>query len=215
MASVGAVDNKGNLWGKSNIGKGLTLVSPGVEIASEDTNRSDGYSLSSGTSDATAYVSAASALVRPKYPRIRLRHPPPQQGPHDGHPQGPQGRPFGATSVECRVKNRQREGNAVGSNSTDSSGRLPIPFISGGVAALAVIVGIILAVMRSRGNGGNGAPGFGGGNASYGAGYLPQPPMRDQQYPNTAGFNQGYPTPPGHSLQNTNPYAQQPPSQDR
>ncbi|MEJ8671372.1 type VII secretion-associated serine protease mycosin [Streptomyces sp. MS1.AVA.1] len=70
VVSVGAVDKEGNRWENSNTGKGLTLMAPGVEVLAADKTRSQQYSLSNGTSDATAYVSATAALVRAKYPDL-------------------------------------------------------------------------------------------------------------------------------------------------
>ncbi|MGW5482121.1 type VII secretion-associated serine protease mycosin [Streptomyces sp. NPDC004008] len=70
VVSVGAVDKKGNRWDGSNTGRGLTLMAPGVGVLAADMTRSQKYSLSTGTSDATAYVSATAALVRAKYPDL-------------------------------------------------------------------------------------------------------------------------------------------------
>ncbi|MFJ7903860.1 type VII secretion-associated serine protease mycosin [Streptomyces sp. NPDC096198] len=70
VVSVGAVDKDGNRWDGSNTGNGLTLMAPGVGVLAADPTRSPKYSLSTGTSDATAYVSATAALVRSKYPNL-------------------------------------------------------------------------------------------------------------------------------------------------
>lgn len=70
VVAVGAVDRSGKVWEKSNKGPELTLVAPGVEIYSADFATTTGYHSGSGTSDATAYVSAIAALVRSKYPEL-------------------------------------------------------------------------------------------------------------------------------------------------
>ncbi|MFD5097764.1 type VII secretion-associated serine protease mycosin [Streptomyces albidochromogenes] len=70
VVSVGSVDKDGNRWVGSNHGKGLTLVAPGVDILAANKKRAQGYSLSTGTSDSTALVSATAALVRAKYPDL-------------------------------------------------------------------------------------------------------------------------------------------------
>ncbi|MFI9647857.1 type VII secretion-associated serine protease mycosin [Streptomyces sp. NPDC052040] len=70
VVSVGAVDKDGDRWEDSNTGNGLTLMAPGVGVLAADPTRSPKYSLSTGTSDATAYVSATAALVRSKYPNL-------------------------------------------------------------------------------------------------------------------------------------------------
>lgn len=51
-------------------GKGLALTAPGVDIVGADNTMSNGYGKASGTSDATAYVSAAAALVRSEFPDL-------------------------------------------------------------------------------------------------------------------------------------------------
>ncbi|RSO45702.1 peptidase M8 [Streptomyces sp. WAC 06725] len=68
VLSVGAVDQYGKVWEKSNFGEGLLLTAPGVHIRSAAA--SEPYQQASGTSDAAAYVSAASALLRSKFPNL-------------------------------------------------------------------------------------------------------------------------------------------------
>ncbi|MFJ7903859.1 S8 family serine peptidase [Streptomyces sp. NPDC096198] len=70
VVSVGAVDNHANLWEDSNKGKGLALTAPGADIVGADPTKSNGYGVGSGTSDATAFVSGAAALVRAKFPDL-------------------------------------------------------------------------------------------------------------------------------------------------
>ncbi|WP_198042293.1 S8 family serine peptidase [Kitasatospora azatica] len=70
VVAVGAIDRQGNVWDKSNYGPETTLVAPGVGIYSAGNKSTTDYRYASGTSDATAYVSAIAALVRSKYPSL-------------------------------------------------------------------------------------------------------------------------------------------------
>ncbi|WP_051965998.1 type VII secretion-associated serine protease mycosin [Kitasatospora mediocidica] len=70
VVAVGAIDQKGALWDRSNQGPEISLVAPGVGIYSPGNRSSADYRYTSGTSDATAYVSAIAALVRSKYPAL-------------------------------------------------------------------------------------------------------------------------------------------------
>jgi hypothetical protein len=68
VLSVGAIDNTGTIWKNSNYGSELLLTAPGVYIRSAAPNGK--YRLANGTSDATAYTSAAAALLRSKFPDL-------------------------------------------------------------------------------------------------------------------------------------------------
>ncbi|WP_194922164.1 S8 family serine peptidase, partial [Catenulispora rubra] len=67
VVGVGAIDSSGAVWSQSNSGADVALVAPGVHILRDDNQGRVGYS--DGTSEATAYVSAAAALVRSAHPR--------------------------------------------------------------------------------------------------------------------------------------------------
>ncbi|WP_155057342.1 type VII secretion-associated serine protease mycosin [Streptomyces blattellae] len=67
--AVGAVNNAGEIWEKSNYGPTTLLTAPGVGIVSTGID-STGYRKGTGTSDSTAYVSAACALLREKFPDL-------------------------------------------------------------------------------------------------------------------------------------------------
>ncbi|MFE7273888.1 type VII secretion-associated serine protease mycosin [Streptomyces sp. NPDC057623] len=69
VVAVGAVNNAGEIWEKSNYGPTTLLTAPGVGIVSTGID-SSGYRKGSGTSDSTAYVSAACALLREKFPDL-------------------------------------------------------------------------------------------------------------------------------------------------
>ncbi|MET9295859.1 type VII secretion-associated serine protease mycosin [Streptomyces sp. NPDC003077] len=68
VLAVGAVDKNGKVWERSNYGPHLLLSAPGVTIRSAAASES--YQLTRGTSDATAFVSGAAALLRAKFPEL-------------------------------------------------------------------------------------------------------------------------------------------------
>lgn len=66
IVAVGATDQNGVLWPDSNTGPQVALVAPGVNIYADDAYNEQGTS--SGTSNSTAFVSAAAALVFSEHP---------------------------------------------------------------------------------------------------------------------------------------------------
>ncbi|MBB1258475.1 type VII secretion-associated serine protease mycosin, partial [Streptomyces alkaliterrae] len=71
VVSVGAVSSSGEIWEKSNYGPKLMLTAPGVGIVSAGGGTTAfPYRKGTGTSGATAYVSAAAALLRAKFPDL-------------------------------------------------------------------------------------------------------------------------------------------------
>ncbi|GIG91676.1 S8 family serine peptidase [Plantactinospora endophytica] len=68
VLAVGATGRDGKLAPISVTGDSVGLVAPGVDIAS--TSRTGAYQLSNGTSNSTAIVAGAVALVRAKYPDL-------------------------------------------------------------------------------------------------------------------------------------------------
>ncbi|MGP3774656.1 S8 family serine peptidase [Streptomyces sp. SDT5-1] len=69
VVTVGAVDSSGNIWDKSNYGPELMLAAPGVKNVAAGLD-ADGYDINTGTSDSTAYTSAALALLKQKFPDL-------------------------------------------------------------------------------------------------------------------------------------------------
>ncbi|HZQ33425.1 MAG TPA: S8 family serine peptidase, partial [Mycobacterium sp.] len=65
VVAVGAVDQSGQAWSQSNTGQ-VALAAPGVQIYRDNNFGQQGTS--SGTSEATAYVSATAALIRSAHP---------------------------------------------------------------------------------------------------------------------------------------------------
>ncbi|WP_077193593.1 S8 family serine peptidase [Streptomyces lydicus] len=68
VLAVGAVAKDGQVLAESNYGPHIRLIAPGEKIYSTGTTPQ--YRQGTGTSDATAYVSAAAALVRSKFPNL-------------------------------------------------------------------------------------------------------------------------------------------------
>lgn len=68
VVTVGAVDKNQKIWEKSSYGEHLMLTAPGVGI--ETASVTEPYRHGAGTSDATAYVSGAAALIRAEYPDL-------------------------------------------------------------------------------------------------------------------------------------------------
>ncbi|WP_234324022.1 type VII secretion-associated serine protease mycosin [Streptomyces sp. NRRL S-481] len=222
VVAVGAIDESLKIWSNSNYGEGVTLAAPGVKIVEADPTQSSGYSSGTGTSDATAYVSATAALIRAKYPDLtagqvinRLvksayvadgvkKVPDEEYGygvirPYAALtrdiPKGPKQGPLSASLPSTSTNS----GAASADTDSTSQAKKKKKSSSGsillivGIAAAVVVIGIAIAVILSRRNGGNGGPGSGSGTPQAGAGYPPQSPTGYQQSPN--------------------PYAQQPPHQ--
>ncbi|MFK0194701.1 S8 family serine peptidase [Kitasatospora sp. NPDC090308] len=74
VLAVGAVDKNQRIWPQSNYGPEVMLTAPGVDIVMAGSGGSGSctsqYCMADGTSDSTAYVSAAAALVFAKYPDL-------------------------------------------------------------------------------------------------------------------------------------------------
>jgi type VII secretion-associated serine protease mycosin len=69
VVAVGALDQDGNVASISVTGPDMVLTAPGIRIVSTD--GIGGYRIADGTSDATAIVAGAAALVRSKYPNLK------------------------------------------------------------------------------------------------------------------------------------------------
>ncbi|MGE7435246.1 S8 family serine peptidase [Kitasatospora sp. NPDC001175] len=70
ILAVGATDKNRTIWAQSNYGPEVLLSAPGVRVAGAGTCAGGRYCIGDGTSGATAYVSAAAALVRAKFPNL-------------------------------------------------------------------------------------------------------------------------------------------------
>lgn len=241
VVAVGAVDETLNLWDNSNFGPGVTVTAPGVKLVQADPTQTSGYSQGTGTSDATAYVSASAALIRAKYPDLTagqvinrmiksatfLKHdvkkvPDEEYGygiirPYAALtrdiPKGPKQGPLAQASPSTSTN----YGTASEDNGSTNQAKKKNKSSSGnialivGIAAAVVVIAILFAVIRSRRNRGGGGPGSGGGGNPPYGTGYPPQPPTGYQPYPNTPPNQGYPTPPGQSPQHPNPYAQQPP----
>ncbi|MGX1477851.1 UNVERIFIED_CONTAM: type VII secretion-associated serine protease mycosin [Streptomyces canus] len=70
VLAVGGVDSSGKIWEKSNYGPEVLLAAPAARIVHAGWPGNDKLSIGDGTSDATAFVSAAAALIRAKFPDL-------------------------------------------------------------------------------------------------------------------------------------------------
>ncbi|GAA2241982.1 hypothetical protein GCM10010430_24460 [Kitasatospora cystarginea] len=70
ILAVGATDKNRTIWSQSNYGPEVLLSAPGVRVAGAGTCDGGQYCIGDGTSGATAYVTAAAALVRAKFPKL-------------------------------------------------------------------------------------------------------------------------------------------------
>ncbi|MER8012119.1 S8 family serine peptidase [Streptomyces sp. NPDC094149] len=185
--------------------------------------------MSDGTSDATAYVSAAAALVRAKYPDLTagqvsnrliksasfLHHKglkaPDEYGygivrPYSALkmniPKGPEANPLGHIQLIDDASGSNENSAAENKEGSSSMGAIVLLV---GVIGLVAMIGAVTAVViaRSRRNSRNGVP----TNPGYPhMGYPTQQPM-----PPGPGY--GYAAPLGQPPQQPNPYTQQPPHQ--
>lgn len=220
VVAVGAVEKTGAIWSKSNAGSQMMLTAPGVEITSASAARSDyPYRRASGTSDSTAYVSAAAALLRSKFPDLTagqianrlvktaalpkgkegLQLPDPQYGygfirPYSALTQDiPAGSKNGPLKTPKTDPTAPTSGTSGGDQATEKEDSgLGIGAIVGIAAGVLVVVAIIVIIaVRSRKSGRNGPPP--GGPGGYGG---PGGP--------------GFPQQPGPYAQQPGPYQQQP-----
>jgi type VII secretion-associated serine protease mycosin len=70
VVDVGGANQNGSIWSGSDYGPHIVLVGPGTDVLGDDSGTDTQYELGNGTSGATAYVSAAAALVRAKFPNL-------------------------------------------------------------------------------------------------------------------------------------------------
>ncbi len=70
VVAVSGIDQNGKFTNKSTQGPEVVLAAPAVNLASAWAGKLGDYSLVTGTSGATALVSATAALIRAKYPNI-------------------------------------------------------------------------------------------------------------------------------------------------
>jgi type VII secretion-associated serine protease mycosin len=218
VVSVGAVGKNLAVWEDSNHSPDLMLTAPGVYIRSASVTTP--YQLANGTSDATAYVSGAAALLRSRFPDLTAGQivnrlvktttlPESKKGIKLPDPYYGYGiiRPYSALTedIPAGPKNgplkMPKTSEEPGANGSDAASNQAEPEEKGlstasmviiGLGALAVVA-IIVVVLALR-NRRNGPPPGGPGDFGSGApGYPPQGPGGYQQQPGSHG---AYPTGP-------------------
>ncbi|BCK68189.1 type VII secretion-associated serine protease [Streptomyces libani subsp. rufus] len=192
VLTVGAVDIDLKVWKFSNYGPHIKLLAPGLHIRSAGVETP--YRLANGTSDSTAYVSAAAALLRSKFPDLTAGQianrlvktaglPDEMKGkklpdPHYGYgfirpskaltaniPAGSKNGPLPALSGGSSKASGNGKDAQQATESDNGMGTGAIIGIVGGVVGLLVVVLIVVLVVKKK-NGRNGPPP--GGPGGYG-----------------------------------------------
>jgi hypothetical protein len=73
VVAVGAVDRNGAAWAKTERQPYVSLAGPGVHMIGSDTSAASGYGYADGTSDASAVIAGAFALLRAHFPSLPSR----------------------------------------------------------------------------------------------------------------------------------------------
>jgi type VII secretion-associated serine protease mycosin len=222
VVAVSGIKQDGSLWEKSNYGKETLLSAPADKIVAPGGAGSAGkYILGSGTSDATAYVSASVALLRAKFPELtagqivnRLSEtaelPPSEKGgkvPDERYGYGairplaalqediPKGSKYGPLRVPQQLKNEIEEKKQLEEDKAleeKQDREFVILWTITGILAFLFVGGIVLIIVLIRRRRRNRNNG-----------------------PGAPGVGGGYPYPPGQAPgygmpQQQQPYAQQP-----
>ncbi|WP_327224310.1 S8 family serine peptidase [Streptomyces platensis] len=217
VLAVGAMDIDLKVWKFSNYGSHIKLLAPGLHIRSAGVETP--YRLANGTSDSTAYVSAAAALVRSKFPDLTAGQvanrlvktailPDSMKGKklpdsHYGYgivnpwqalikkmPAGSKNGPLPALSEGSSKASGSGKGAGQAAESDKGMSTGVIIGIVGGVVGLLVVVLIVVLVVKKK-NGRNGPPP--GGPGGYGG---PGGPGGFVPHPPNPGYQQ-QPSAPG------------------
>lgn len=221
---VGAVSNDGLIWEGSNSGEFVSLTAPGDHIISTK-GTGNGYTSGTGTSDATAYTSAAAALLRSKFPDLTAGQianrlvktaalPNSEKGlslPDKSYGYGiiqplaalkdtiPAGSKYGPLTVPESLKGNSADASSTRSDDeqTQADQKAMLIWAGIGMVGLAVIGLIVLVVVKRsrRTRNDSGGPAGPGGYPSYG--HQPAPPLQQNPYEQPVASPQ-------------NPYQQQP-----
>jgi type VII secretion-associated serine protease mycosin len=165
VLAVGATDKKGKHWSDSTHGPSLQICAPGVDIVS--TGIGNKYVGSDGTSDATAIVSGAVAMVRAKFPQIsapEVIHRITATADDIGAPGRDDDCGFGELNIVKALTADVpplSEGGVSASAAPSATSAVPAPATSGGVAAppsagkkgssAPLIVGVLVVVLLVAG----------------------------------------------------------------
>ncbi|WP_314175540.1 S8 family serine peptidase [Streptomyces winkii] len=204
VVAASGLNKDGTFWDGSNRGKQTLLSAPAAKIVSSGgPSNLNGYGIGDGTSDACAYVSAAAALVKAKYPDLtagqvvnRLtktaKMPASEKGaklPDERYGYGairplaalqkdiPKGSKYGPLSVPQALKDDAKAAEKEQESQAlqeQADQKFVIIWSVIGVLGLLVVGVIVLLVVRSRRNRNrNNGPGPGGPGASGGYAYPP------------------------------------------
>ncbi|MGA4953814.1 S8 family serine peptidase [Streptomyces lydicamycinicus] len=214
VLAVGAVDIDLKVWKFSSYGPHIKLLAPGLHIRSAGVETP--YRLANGTSDSAAYVSAAAALLRSKFPDLTAGQianrlvktaglPDDMKGkklpdPHYGYgfirpskaltaniPAGSENGPLPALKDGSSKASGSGKDAQQATESDKGMSTGVIIGIVGGVVGLLVVVLTVVLVVKKK-NGRNGPPPGGPG------GFVPHPPNSGyQQQPSAPG---AYPSSP-------------------
>ncbi|MGX7671889.1 type VII secretion-associated serine protease mycosin [Plantactinospora sp. DSM 117369] len=221
VLAVGATGRDGKLAPVSVTGDAIGLVAPGVDIAS--TSRTGAYQSATGTSDSTAIVAGAAALVRARYPDLsaaevvhRLTATATDRGargrdPEYGHgvlnlvealtadvePAGAQPSPGTRPTPTGDARSPAVAAPPPGDGSAEV--RLsPAAYVVGGLCLLVALAGAgVLGWLLVRGR----RRRQGGGGPSVPGHPVPPRPAPTARYPGPPGarpYPSGYPAPPQH-----------------
>ncbi|MET8679882.1 S8 family serine peptidase [Streptomyces sp. NPDC004647] len=230
FVSVGAVGKDLEDWEDSNSNPKLTLTAPGEYIRSAAATTP--YQLTSGTSDSTAYVSGAAAVLRAKFPDLtagqiinrlvktavlpdskkHLKLPDADYGygiirPYSALtkdiPAGPRNGPLEMPKDVAAGSNGADGTDASGSNQAEEEKGLATAAIVGIAAGVLVLIALLIVVIVRKNRRNGPPPGVPGGFGPSAPGFPPQQPG-------------GYPQQPGAYPQQAGPpgaYPSAPPTQ--
>jgi type VII secretion-associated serine protease mycosin len=241
VLGVGAVSNDGTIWEKSNYGSNVLVTAPGTNIVSAGADSNTDYRAADGTSDATAYTSAAAALLRAKFPDLtagqianRLTKtaglPASAKGltlPDEHYGYGyiqplaaltkdiPAGSKYGPLAVPKSLQGNESASatpqSGTSDNASSSDSGSPILWIGLGLAGVLVLVLVIVLIAKARRNNNRGGGPGGPGGGAPGT-YGPGP-----GYPPQYGQQPAAPAPQGYPQSyppsQPNPYQQPPQGQ--
>jgi type VII secretion-associated serine protease mycosin len=152
VLAVGAVDRSGNRADFSLTGPEVMITAPGVDITSPGLN--GGYTANSfGTSDATAIVSGAVALVRAKYPQLTASEVI-RRITETADDKGPPGKDddygYGVLNI-VRALTAELASPTPSAGPAQDSGGIPLlPVVIGVLVLLVVAVGTVWIINRTR-----------------------------------------------------------------
>lgn len=233
VVAVGAVDQNGQIWDQSNTGAQVALSAPGVQIYRDNNFGQQGTE--SGTSEATAYVSATAALIRSAHPDWTagqvIRDLISTADPGQGQTAGQRSEQYGygvidplkalqaaaPTDTSNPLLGSPGSGTSPGTGSTTgNASSTPAPaasssnsshtgLIIGVVVGIIILIGLILLVVALARRGRGGPKPPSGPGGQYGGGYQPSQPQQNPYQ------QQGQQNP----YQQQNPYERPNPYQQR